>query len=1194
MIFSNIPWSRGTTLIEASAGTGKTYNIQHLYLRFVVEKGFKPAEILVVTFSEAATNELKERICGNLRKADKLLSFRAVNKSFSNLPEGEDMSLLAILQKGVDNFGLAEIRRRVGFALCAFDEAAVSTIHSFCLKVLQDHAFESGMPYGVEVTESKRGLYKEFAYDFLRKHGMNNKSFESRLFRKNFTEEWFVSIAENVYGKDDIKYLDIQEFPDIKNMYATLVSEYDLQWQKYAKRNKKLGELFAVIEQKSVANEAVCEHVYELIAELNIAKNKYFQEKFSEEFQKSFLGIKGYAEQVVRKYSILFFKFLKNKYKDSVVTKNNRVLSFDDFLYMTEQAIHKKNSRLVQVVRREYSAVLVDEFQDTSSVQFDIFYSFFGGGVLPFFMIGDPKQSIYGFRGADIFSYLKAVNASGVMQRTLKRNFRSTPELLKNFNLLFSGAPSMPFIYKQIEYTEVIAGRNDSEKMVFSQERTPLEIWWNEFSGNSVGAGEAQELAISAVVSDIIAKLEQSDVGSAYVSGESGREHLVPEDFAVLVNNNSQAVAVRDELVRRGVPAVVLKSGNVFSSTEARQLFDILAGVVNPGNERLVKAALSCDCFAYTLAELHGLNTVEQRVWEYWLDFFHVLKELWLSAGILVMLKRLFYSEHDAIGRRSCNINLVRGGRAQRVLTNYYHLFEIFAQKENELAFTPEQLLSEFERFVLNPEEESEYEMRLENDSKAVKVITVHKSKGLQFNIVYVPFFFMHDVSKNIFPKTRPLVGNFQEEEKRVIFFSAVEISHYQEELQKKNQAELLRLFYVALTRAINKCIVLGGNIKGMKNCGLGVLLGNDFERVAGWREDGLISIADDWVCTSGVYYGSSEEVELSFTAFTGSISREWGVMSYSSLVRHDFEADDVRKDRIDVRIAELFGRDSVLHEGSGLELSGSIIDNLAVFPSSSKTGSAIHEILEEADFSRGSNSLEDELILNRLHKYGLLDNGYSGHEYTVEIKAVRSLIEIVSAVKLENTFVDKFSLNSVSPEQVVSEMSFYFPVNKKILLDRFAGFLQKKGLQEYRDNAELAEVIASLGISFQRKGFREGYMYGLIDLVFEYEGRFYFADWKTNNLQSYGGYSGKAVLASMNDSGYLLQFYLYTVALVLFLQRRIEKFSYTRHFGGGYYFYLRGLELDKNSQGVFYEYPSEKEIHELIDIFTGENHEDS
>ncbi len=1174
-----------TTLIEASAGTGKTYNIQHLYLRFVVEKNMAPDRLLVVTFSNEATAELKLRIARNLSCAEEVLLKFFSPSSVTMDTASIDPSLLSVLVRVLEYTEYDEVLRRVQFALRAMDEAAILTIHSFCLRVLTEFAFESGALFGVELIENRNSLFADLVGDFMKREVVYLESIQGRLLREFISLDFIAEIPPVVYGKDDVEILGRNfELPDLSDLYKVLrfidfdVTRFELKKNKGSKANALLDFL----EHHEALTES---NMMDFISFINgdlmksVVKTKYFEKVFSVEFQEAIRLFRSIPDVVCFNLYKKFSVFLEEYYLTSCNAEDNAKLAFDDILYMTRGAIKREGSNLSREVRRAYSAVLVDEFQDTSGVQFDIFNSLFGSGTSPFFMIGDPKQSIYAFRGADIFSYLKAVNAEGVIRSTLSKNFRSTPEYIDALNLLFENRDSseegvsLPFIFPEIGYINIDAGRTDDKRLFFADNSEALEFRWLG-AGKELATGKAESLVVKSVAGDIAKKLNLSLSSEAYFMESGAVSELKPSDFAVLVDTNRQGEEVRKELNRRGIVAVVLKSGNVFDSREALELSVILRAIINSRNEGAVMAALGTRCFCYSSTNLAKIKECEAGLREYWFEFFAELNDILLNYGFLQAFSTFFTRSHLVVSCESAKAVLAASPSGERSVTNYLQLVEILEQELLLLGGSDEQVLVILQDKILEASKNQEYEMRLESDEDAVKIMTVHKSKGLQFPIVYVPF--LYKAAGDFTKFDRPLTCNLAEESKIGVILSESERQRRLDQLLRNDRAEKMRLLYVALTRAVDKCIVYGGNIKSIQDSPLADVLGKDFARLEYLSANSNIAVVSNWDDGGDRYRPDAQELDMSAKEFGGCIERDWGVMSYSSLVSHDFVSIDVRSD------ATLLGSD--VGEDGLLD----ITDNLAPLPSSNKVGSAVHEILEEYDFSSITDSFADEGILNKLKKYGVLSSGAGTGSSDKQIAGIRNILSIVSKLPLEDVYNNSFTLSHIPAKNCVPEMSFYFPVRERISTSRLSEFFKRRGLAQYRGDGELTNVLAGLGLAVQEKGFREGFLYGLIDLVFEHNGRFYFADWKTNNLSRYGGYGSAAVLASMGESGYLLQFYIYTVALNLFLRSRIIDFDYQTHFGGGYYLYLRGLDLVNPLQGVFYEAPSESDVNELIDIFTG------
>ena len=1171
------------TLIEASAGTGKTYNIQHLYLRFILEEGLTPDRILVVTFSREATAELKMRITANLTRAENLLLSWHACAAAETPEKTADPELSRILLQALKIEKPAEVLRRVQFAVRAMDEAAILTIHGFCLSVLTDYAFESGALFGVELVADRRQLLGDLLSDFVQREVASRNDITGILLREYLRLDALQEVAVLIYGKDDIVPLGEAEIPDIMQLFSSLLFE-DLPGLRKELAGKRGKKAYVLLDYLAAHRQAGLEEALGFVRLVNseevtgIIGRKYYQTVFPPQFQEVIRQFREIPGLIARAGCLGFVEYLREHYEQAADPFERSELLFDDLLYLTRKVLKTSGQRLVRRVREDYAAVMVDEFQDTSGVQFEVFNTLFGGGMVPFFMIGDPKQSIYAFRGADIFSYLQAVSSPGVDRVTLRQNFRSVPEYIAALNLFFANRRSadgkaLPFIFEEITYIEITAGRTDNRRLAGIGAGAPLEIRWQD-SAEELSVATAEREIIRSVADDIAGKLNLAADSALYFSGDEGESAVKPSDFAVLVEKNMQGELMRRELNRRGIVGVLLKSGSVFESVETQELVLLLRAILAGGAEQDTLTALTARCFSYSVLELEQLRTSGSRILDYWSEFFAELKQVLVNLGFLPAFALFFAREHKQVAHPCAKALLAAGEDGERAVTNYLQLVEILEQEIIARSEADTAVLEILEELILARSGNEDYEMRLESDEDAVKIMTIHKSKGLEFPVVYVPF--MYGAVRDRKRFIRPLTCHLDSGSMGLIL-SATELQEQRAQLEEEERAERLRLLYVALTRAVDKCIIYGGRIKGIERSALADIFEKDFSRLESLAQSEYITLEDGWSDQGRVYRSEVQPAELQSRKFSGYIERDWGVMSYSSLVSHDFKRLDMRSDIVPLPDSEI-------------AVTNGITDNMRLLPSSNMVGSAVHEILEQVSFGSTDHGLSDAVILQELQKYRIVQIEGTDSSGVAEVATIRRLLALVCGVPLRDNLGREFNLGMVTRKNYMAEMSFYFPVRAKISTERLYRFFQERGLAGYRQQDTLREVLAGIGLSLEQKGFREGFLYGLIDLTFEYAGRYYFIDWKTNNLARYGGYTPGAVLRSMGESGYLLQFYIYTVALTLLLSSRIPEFDYSRDFGGGFYLYLRGLEQENPEQGVFYDVPSAADVQELIDIFSGGN----
>ncbi|MBU5612194.1 exodeoxyribonuclease V subunit beta [Geomonas azotofigens] len=1072
----------GRNLIEASAGTGKTFTIAGVYLRLVLEEELDVSRILVVTFTEAATKELKERIRQKLKDAETAFETGT----------SDDFLTAGLLERSADH---NKARRLLGGAVRSFDEAAIFTIHGFCQRMLQDNPFESGSLCDTELLTDQEKILKEIAQDYWRINCYGEPVQRiAAADQAKISPESLLKLAKRVCGDP---YATV--IPD-----APAETQDDADWLLALKRN--------------------------------------------------------------------FFDYLRAELPKRKRLKNVRC--FDDLLGDLHAALTRPGSPLPRLIRERFQAALIDEFQDTDPVQFAIFDAVYPvGHDAPFFLIGDPKQAIYSFRGADIFAYLEAADATE-KQHTLLQNFRSEPGLIKAVNKLFTSR-ELPFLHEKIGFNEVDPA--PKERSVLTERggrKAPLKFWFapRKEAGKPINKGEAWDVLPETVASEIARILRDGAAGNLTIEErrqEGDDERWVPRpvrprDVAVLVRANRQARLMQQALSRRGIPSVLCSAGNLFETDEAAELLRLLSAVAQPGHEALLRGALATDLVGVTGSELAQLVHDEDK-WEEILEEFRGYHDTWNSASCMAMALQF-------LERRKVRQRLLSGPMGERRLTNVLHAIEVIHQAQVKERLGMEGVVTWLSCRITEEQKKEEYEVRLETDEAAVQLVTIHKSKGLEYPIVFLPFCWAEVGGKDEGALFHDGTG------KVVLDIGSEEIERSKAKAAQEALAESLRLLYVALTRGKHRTYVVWGAFKDAGDSSLHYLLHPEQETVKGQVTLSDEKIRERLAELSAASAGSIEEMEmpaadlLGFRAgaedvpalaplqFTGTIARDWRVASFTSLSSRQHHT------------AELPDRDETA-PAKETPVRDAEPTGIFAFPKGAKAGIFLHKIFEDLDFTQAEHQLP-ALVEDQLDKHGFAAE-WSG--------AVRDMVLNVLRAPLGERGI---SLAQVPLERRLTELEFFFPlaqVTSDGLKEAVMRFMVQHGAAAAFP-VDVAELFSRLSFAPVR-----GMLLGFIDLVFERDGRYYIVDWKSNHLgNSAGEYGQVALKREMEASFYPLQYLLYTVALDNFLRLRIENYDYDRHFGGVFYLFLRGI--DGTGNGVFADRPPKPFIAELAGVLLPES----
>ncbi len=1107
----------GPLLIEASAGTGKTFTIAGLVLRLLLERaGLTIDQILVTTFTELATAELRGRIRDLLR--DALLAFQ-IGRSDNDL-------LRQMLQKYPEHPPAA---LRLNDALTNFDEAPIYTIHGFCQRVLAEQAFETGTLFDAELVTDERDLLREVTWDF---------------WRRNFYADDSGGVLLAILGKVTPKKLlkDLEEL--VKNPTLTILpkdppssakaaeavdealSDVGDAWPKCADgiRTFFANPRWAKGAHKSAALLArVLEDLDQVAAGAGATARRFESVQLLAEEVIAGLGVKSgfalpdnpifaicqiFADRAADFWTALraeFHAWAPEELRHRKQARN--VLAFEDLLTRLDEALGDKGGQaLAQSIRDQYRVALVDEFQDTDPIQSSIFQRIYEGSDATVAFIGDPKQAIYSFRGADVFTYLNAARTTK-RQFTLGTNWRSESELVRAVNAIFDRPDS--FHLKEIRFQPAEPGpRADQAPLRFPNgTEKPFHLW----------TSSGQEEMPACVATEIVHLLDQS--------ATLEEKTLQPGHIAILTSTNVQAAEMQVALRDRRVPSVLYSSANVFTSPEADEMRNLLAAVAQPGNERLVRAALCTDALGRNGNEIDLLARDEDD-WEREILRFQKHHEVWRERGFVQMLRQLAV-EHGVRQR------LLSYPDGERRLTNFLHLTELLhaACVEHRLGMTGilKWLAQEMQGGSTAPREECE--LRLESDEKAVRIITVHKSKGLEFDIVFCPYVGTKAISRSTYHDP---AQNYQ------LTLDLAAKGEHKPLRDQEALAEALRLLYVAITRARHRCVMVWPAKTKPEKCAPSFLLGSGPKPSI---ESDHIAIEETPPPNENIFRCNDELAQsLEPRQFSGVIDRSWGIASFTRLVS---------------------GRDAAeLEEGPFVEPSPEveipIAAGLHAFPRGTHAGTCLHEILEKVDFADLDPVPEN--VSRRLRDYGI-----EGFEETI-VGNVRQL----ASLPLQGDH-RSFTLAEVPNEARLAELEFWYPVDQLT-------------------SARLAKAftVERMPLRIDRLQFEpiNGFMNGFIDLTFEHDGRFYFADWKSNwlGLTSHA-YQPTALAAEMQRHFYTLQLCLYCVALHRYLQVRQPGYDFDLHFGGAFYIFLRGIDPAQPKHSVYFRRPSRKFVENLSRI---------
>lgn len=1162
---------RGERLIEASAGTGKTFTIAALYLRLLLGLGGESAypraisveELLVVTFTEAATEELRGRIRSNIHEL-RIACLRG---------ESDNPLYSALLAEIADKDDAA---KTLLLAERQMDEAAVFTIHGFCQRMLSLNAFESGMLFEQQLIEDESRLRYQACADFWRRHCYP------------LTRDIAAVIHDVWKGpRDLLKSLDrwLQgEAPQLKSppapdetlaeRHQQIIGRIDALKQQW---REQVGEIEGVLENSGLDRrkfnrgnqgkwiEKVNAWAQEetLSYQLPDALEKFAQSFLHERTKAGgeppvhplFSAVESLLASSLTLTDLVLARAMV-EIREAVAREKRRrgELGFDDMLSRLDEALRGDSGEaLASAIRQRFPVAMIDEFQDTDPQQYRIFRRIWRRQPeTALLLIGDPKQAIYAFRGADIFTYMKA-RGDVAAHYTLDTNWRSSPGMVGSVNRLFSLSDN-PFMFREIPFLPVnAAAKNQGLRFTVDAADVPaMNVWL--MPGDAVGSGDYQTFMAQLCATQIRDWLSAGQQGRALLwRGETSRP-VQASDITVLVRNRLEAAQVREALQTLGIPSVYLSNrDSVFETLEAQELLWLLQAVLAPERENTLRSALATSMFGLTALDIENLNQDEQA-WDALVEEFSEYRQVWRQRGVMPMLRALMTARHIAE-----NLLATRGG--ERRLTDILHISELLQEAASQLE-SEHALVRWLTQHIAEPDSNAaSQQMRLESDKHLVQIVTIHKSKGLEYPLVWLPF-----------------IARFRKQDQafyhdRDTFAAVLDLGQAESSLElaeAERLAEDLRLLYVALTRAVWHCSLgvapLSSRKSGNSDFHLSAL-GRLLQAGEAMDAAGLAARLADF-CHGDIALQRPGELDLtpwqapaatipplSARELQRRIADDWRVTSYSGLQQHGFSGGQDLLPRLDVDAAGV----------------GEVVEEPQLtphqFPRGAAPGTFLHSLFEELDFTQ---PVPDGWMAEKLQLSGF------------DAQWAPVLTDWLGGVLKTRLPGADIALNQLAARDKQVEMAFYLPIAQLLTAERLDALIrQYDPLSAHTPPLDFRQV--------------RGMLKGFIDLVFRHEGRYYLLDYKSNWLgEDREAYTRPAMEQAMRAHRYDLQYQLYSLALHRYLRHRLADYDYDRHFGGVIYLFLRGMDGQEGGQGIFTTRPVRPLIDGLDQLFAGETQEEA
>ncbi|GGA87743.1 RecBCD enzyme subunit RecB [Arenimonas soli] len=1132
----------GRSLVEASAGTGKTWTIAVLYLRLLLEpaKAFTVDQLVVTTFTDAAAQELRERLRQALRDA---LALADATRAGNPAPEAPDDSEAWLLQRWADGESLAEDRRRLRLALADFDRAPVGTLHGLCQRILVEHPFDSGSRFEVGEPTSGQALSEELARDAWRvlhqgggkvPAGFDLDALKLSTFTKQLRQLMAPGVRIDVIELAQVRAAlpvdftqGLRELADDKATYVPKKTALAAAMRELAQfldgedeslRTSALPYLRKIALEEFViperiadfdghsAIQALRQHLPAIEAALEAPTLRFWQQQ---------------AEQT-------------RQWRDERLAARGQV-TFDEMIRRAHAAI-VANPALADALFDAWPVALVDEFQDTDAQQYGILDRLYrdadGMQRGRLVMIGDPKQAIYGFRGGDIHAYRRA---RGDAQHLLElgTNHRSSRNYVQAVNQWYAaGSETLGRSGSDdVQYREVSASdRRDAAPYSINGEplACPLQVHYRDPAPD--GQPRRRRDALVACANRIAAML---------ASGEHriGDKPLQPGDIAVLVPTNRDIASLRALLQARRVPCVGGARDSVFAGDMAFELHLLLVAVLDADNEPALRAALLTRLWGGDLAMLATLDA-HSPLWPAISVRLAALRERWRREGVLGLTRQL---AQEAAPR------LLATPRGERELTDLHHLGELLQQRA-ERGGGPRELLAwlgDQRRDEGDADSADERQPRLESDAKRVQLMTLHRSKGLEFNVVFLPLMWAQGGGV----QHRPYLVPLPEGGRRAAFDEAAKLA-----AKWEGQDERFRTLYVALTRAIHACHVYAldpertaSNSKTPRadpdRAPLDAMVARVLDDSATGSMPQVAWHEDDWSGDDASLPPTPVDVSRRTVPDPPADAPLRQRLSFSTLVSGHRAAPTEEAPADDEPLASEAPNIEAGDDAAHPELLALASVRGPAF------GNALHAAFEHR--RQGEPLFEQQPLLHReLDAYGVRPNEVP---FDTLVPALARRMDDALAAGL----LPGLSLGAVSPQRQRAEMAFHFR-------------LDAARLSRLRDACAAhgdPGLVPPLAVDRLR-----GLMTGKIDLVFEHEGRFHVLDYKGNWLgDRVADYTGAPLRAAMDHSHYRLQALLYTLALHRFLRQRLPDYAPATHLGEFIYLFVRAAGLGPGA-GVYAE----------------------
>ena len=1151
----------GHSLIEASAGTGKTYTISHLFLRLLInpqpglrDRALKIDEILVVTFTDAATEDLRDRVRKNLLAA----------LDYLQIQQADDAVLIHLLDDACEQQDREKVVLLIKQAVFALDEAAIFTIHGFCKRMLSDYSFYTGLSMEQTLVKNNQEVLQSLAQELWREHFYAMPKQQAQLIRSLWASPEALKKYYANYLCDEVKIID-SDIDDLFEQFSAVFSQFASQWPpnkqtilaEFAKGKVNGAYNKAYIKTKAAALDDFIDDETQAFTRLESNSVDAMRQSIMDEKNHNFENkvahpIFDLLDQLNElKQCIIdhFFNAMHRYYSDqlAVLQKDQAILFFDDLIDRLQGALSCGNDEsgiLASILRERFPAALIDEFQDTDIKQYSIFSQIYKQSeACCLLMIGDPKQAIYSFRNADIHTYFKAKSAvDELKQYTLATNWRSSPSLVSSINYLFMQVNN-PFV--EDNFSQFLA-LNSPDTF---KGRTGLQLTQTDSYALSVLSLD-EDGGVNAIRDQAArktAQLIQHVLGS---KRQLNGSVVQPKDIAILVRSSAEGQMMQGVLSEYGINSIFLSKETILQSPEMTSLLRLLKSILEPFNTEYIFTALSLDFIGFDAQRLQKIKTDSEAFYTQQRYFIDAL-DLWQQKGFVAMWQ--FINQCFDI-----DTLLLAKVYGDRQFTNLQQLIEIFQQQTQRFSKPMQQYLHFKQWLVLAGDDEQK--MRLESEDDLVQIVTMHSSKGLEYGMVCCPF--LSSAGQSIKGDIHR-VFNSQQQAKELHWKIN---SQHKAQLERELFSESIRLLYVALTRAKYHLNICWGQVKNVDKSGFWHLLYGQSKKLKS------MEVNDFWLPIDSLPYvirdpdvgdvfPSSQGADIKLLparVISRNLQQAYVARSYSTLLSQLNALDLNPSQDMEYKVWNEHDNKSLT---APVNDTPEFTETIFHFPKGADAGNFMHLLLENIRFNDDLNSIAIEAKI-QLERFGF--------DAKVWAQPMAEAMHKILHVDLQPQSI---CLADMLDASLLKEMGFSLRASST------PGSVFSALLSRYRG-----------GRAVERFNDIDGMFTGFIDLLFEHQGQYYVLDYKSNFLGfTADDYSYEAMHEAIEEHCYDLQYLIYLAALQRFLKTRIKNYSYEQHIGGVYYLFLRGMAQGQ-SNGIYYTRPERKMVDEIERLFLPAN----